>query len=143
MKSGYLPMLAKTAPGPFNSDAWLFEIKWDGVRAIASVKDTLSLRSRNNHELGGQFPELTELLHLAPGTVLDGEIVVMSEGKPDIQSLLPRLHKGRGKIPPSQNRIPVTYIVFDILKKDKKPLVSLPLVERREILKQAVKECPS
>jgi len=140
--SEYQPMLAKTIHAPFNSDEWFFEIKWDGVRAIASVNDTVSLKSRNDHELSGQFPELNELLHLAPGTVLDGEIVVMTGGKPDIQSLLPRLHKGRGKIPPSQVRVPVTYIVFDILKKDKKPLISLPLVERREILKQAVKEGP-
>ena len=88
-------MLAKTAPAPFNSDEWYFEIKWDGVRAIASVHDTLSLKSRNNHELSGQFPELNELLHLAPGTVLDGEIVVMSGGRPDMQSLLPRLHQGK------------------------------------------------
>jgi DNA ligase D-like protein (predicted 3'-phosphoesterase) len=142
MTSEYQPMLAKTVHAPFNSDEWFFEIKWDGVRAIASVNDTVSLKSRNNHELRGQFPELNELLHLAPGTVLDGEIVIMSGGKPDIQSLLPRLHKGSGKIPPSQVRVPVTYIVFDILKKDKKPLISLPLVERREILKQAVKEGP-
>ena len=142
MKSGYLPMLAKTAPGPFNSDAWLFEIKWDGVRAIASVKDTLSLRSRNNHELGGQFPELTELLHLAPGTVLDGEIVVMSEGKPDIQSLLPRLHQGSGKMLPKKNSVPVTYVVFDILEKDGKSLIMLPLAERRKILELAVREGP-
>ena len=91
MKSRYLPMLAQSATGPFSSDNWLFEIKWDGVRAIAYVNDTLSLRSRNDRELVGQFPELDELLTLAPGTVLDGEIVVMSGGKPDIQSLLPRL----------------------------------------------------
>jgi DNA ligase D-like protein (predicted ligase)/DNA ligase D-like protein (predicted 3'-phosphoesterase) len=142
MTSEYQPMLAKTVHAPFNSDEWFFEIKWDGVRAIASVHDTVSLRSRNNHELSGRFPELNELLHLAPGTVLDGEIVVMSGGKPDIQSLLPRLHQGSGKIPPSQVHVPVSYIVFDILKKDKKSLISLPLVERREILKQAVKEGP-
>jgi DNA ligase D-like protein (predicted 3'-phosphoesterase) len=139
MKPGYQPMLAKTAPGPFNSDAWYFEIKWDGVRAIASVKDTLSLRSRNNHELNRHFPELAELLHLAPGTVLDGEIVVMRGGKPDIQSLLPRLHQGS---PARKESIPVTYIVFDILEKDGKSLVSLPLVERREILEKAVREGP-
>ena len=119
-------MLAKTVHAPFNSDEWFFEIKWDGVRAIASVKDTLSLKSRNNHELSGQFPELNELLHLAPGTVLDGEIVVMSGGKPDIQSLLPRLHQGSGKILPTKNSVPVTYIVFDILKKDKKSLIITP-----------------
>jgi DNA ligase D-like protein (predicted 3'-phosphoesterase) len=142
MTSEYQPMLAKTVHAPFNSDEWFFEIKWDGVRAIASVNDTLSLKSRNDHELNGQFPELNELLHLAPGTVLDGEIVIMNGGKPDIQSLLPRLHQKSGKIPPANERIPVTYIVFDILKKDKKSLVTLPLVERRKILKQAVKEGP-
>jgi DNA ligase D-like protein (predicted 3'-phosphoesterase) len=135
-------MLAKTAPAPFNSDEWYFEVKWDGVRAIASVHDTLSLKSRNNHELSGQFPELNELLYLAPDTVLDGEIVVMSGGRPDIQSLLPRLHRKNGKMPSLHEHVPVTYIVFDILKRDKKSLISLPLVERREILKQAVKEGP-
>jgi DNA ligase D-like protein (predicted 3'-phosphoesterase) len=64
----------------------------------------------------------------------------MSGGRPDIQSLLPRLHRKRGKIPPPNERVPVTYIVFDILKKDKQSLISLPLVERREVLKQAVME---
>ena len=142
MTSEYQPMLAKTIHTPFNSDEWFFEIKWDGIRAIASVEETLSLKSRNNHELSGQFPELDELLHLAPGTVLDGEIVVMSGGRPDIQSLLPRLHRKRGKILSPDERFPVTYIVFDILKKDKKSLITLPLVERREILQQAVKEGP-
>ncbi len=68
MKSGYLPMLAKSADGPFSGDEWLFEIKWDGVRAIASVKDELSLKSRNNHELIGQFPDSTNscVLHPTP-----------------------------------------------------------------------------
>ena len=133
-------MLAQSVTGPFNSDAWLFEIKWDGVRAIAYVNDTLSLKSRNDRELSGQFPELKELLALAPGTVLDGEIVAMSGGRPDMQALLSRLQKGSGRIPPSGVSVPVTYIVFDILEKDKKPLTDLPFLERRKILKQAVTE---
>jgi bifunctional non-homologous end joining protein LigD len=135
-------MLAQSATGPFNSDAWLFEIKWDGVRAIAYVDDTLSLKSRNDWELGGQFPELDELLTLAPGTVLDGEIVAMSGGRPDMQALLSRLQKGSGRVPPSGVSVPVTYIVFDILEKDKKPLTDLPFLERREILKKSVTEGP-
>jgi DNA ligase D-like protein (predicted 3'-phosphoesterase) len=89
----------------------------------------------------GQFPELTELRHLAPGTVLDGEIVVMSGGKPDIQSLLSRLQKGDRKIDFPGEVVPVTYIVFDILEKDKKSLIRLPLAERK-ILEQAVSEGP-
>ena len=140
MKTRYLPMLARSATGPFNSDAWLFEIKWDGVRAIAYINDTLSLKSRNDSELGGQFPELGELLTLAPGTVLDGEIVAMRGGKPDMQALLSRLQTGSGRIPPHGVSVPVTYIVFDILEKDKKPLTDLPFLKRREILKTAVAE---
>ena len=140
MKTRYLPMLARSATGPFNSDSWLFEIKWDGVRAIAYVNDTLSLKSRNDSELGGQFPELGELLTLAPGTVLDGEIVAMRGGRPDMQALLSRLQTGSGRIPPPKVSVPVTYIVFDILEKDKKPLIDLPFLKRREILKTAVAE---
>ena len=142
MKSRYLPMLAKTADTPFDSGDWIFEIKWDGVRAIAYVGDSLSLKSRNDRELSGQFPELNALLSLAPGTVLDGEIIAMTGGKPDIQALLPRLQvKGGGSRSPGE--APVTYIIFDILEKDGKPLTGLPLSERRKILVQTVKESPN
>jgi bifunctional non-homologous end joining protein LigD len=142
MKTRYQPMLSRPANGPFNGDAWYFEIKWDGVRAIAYVDDDLSIRSRNDRELAGQFPELAELLHLAPHTVIDGEIVVMSGGKPDIQALLPRLQAGTGRSAPPYVKTPVTYIVFDILEKDNKPLISLPFSERRKILEESVREGP-
>jgi bifunctional non-homologous end joining protein LigD len=138
MAGHYLPMLADTAPGPFSGDDWLFEIKWDGVRAIATVGKTISLRSRNDTELSGQFPELAELLTLAPGTVLDGEIVVMTGGKPDMQALLPRLQGNT----PRRGAAPVTYIVFDILERDGRDLTGLPLSGRREQLKAAAREGP-
>jgi len=133
---GYRPMLAGTAPAPFSDDNWLFEIKWDGVRVIATVGTTVSLRSRNDTELAGQFPELAELITLAPGTVLDGEIVVMSRGKPDMQALLPRLQESA----PRTGAAPVTYIVFDILRRGDEDLTALPLVKRRKILQSAVRE---
>ena len=132
------PMLAATAPAPFSGDGWLFEIKWDGVRAIAAAGEKVSLRSRNDRDLAGQFPELSELQKLAPGTVLDGEIVVMSGGKPDMQALLPRLQERL----PGPGAAPVTYIVFDILCRRGEDLTRLPLVERRRILKEAVREGP-
>jgi bifunctional non-homologous end joining protein LigD len=132
----YRPMLAGTAPAPFSDDDWLFEIKWDGIRAIATVGTDVSLMSRNETELAGQFPELAELATLAPGTVLDGEIVVMSGGKPDMQSLLPRLQAGT----PAPRATPVTYIVFDILAYRGDDLTGLPLTKRREILQSAVRE---
>ena len=114
-------MLSRSANGPFNGDAWYFEIKWDGVRAIAYVDDDLSIRSRNDRELSGQFPELAELLNLAPHTVLDGEIVVMSGGRPDIQALLPRLQAGTGRSAPVKVKIrsPISSSIFS--KKIKNP----------------------
>jgi bifunctional non-homologous end joining protein LigD len=141
-KTRYQPMLSRSANGPFNGDAWYFEIKWDGIRAIAYVDDVLSIRSRNDLELAAQFPELAELVNLAPDTVLDGEIVVMSGGKPDIQALLPRLQTGTGRSPPVKIKIPVTYIVFDILEKNKKSLLDLPFSDRRKILEESVTEGP-
>lgn len=136
--SRYQPMLAGIAPAPFSDDNWFYEIKWDGVRAIASVGRTLSLKSRNGKEMTGQFPELAELQTLAPGTVLDGEIVVMSGGKPDMQALLPRLYETT----PGAGTAPVTYIVFDILRRGGEDLFHLPLIERRKILQASVREGP-
>jgi len=60
----YKPMLAKAISSAFSDTNWLFEIKWDGFRAIAYVETPFSLKSRNNKELKNTFPELTELTHL-------------------------------------------------------------------------------
>jgi bifunctional non-homologous end joining protein LigD len=141
MTRSYKPMLARLAPQPFSSEAWIFEIKWDGFRAIAYVNEQLSLKSRNGKELKYNFPELEELRQLTHNVVLDGEIVVMKEGKPDFQALLER---GQATLPVEielrSKRSPVVYVVFDILEKVAVPLVDLPLTERKEILKNSVKE---
>jgi ATP-dependent DNA ligase len=72
----YSPMLARPAERLFDDPAWVFEVKWDGIRAIAYVGEHLSVRSRNDKELIGSFPELGELKELASNVVLDGEIIV-------------------------------------------------------------------
>jgi len=90
MSRTYRPMLARLAHKPFSSSAWLFEIKWDGFRAIAYVNETVSVRSRNGKELTQVFPELKELKQLASNVVLDGEIVAVKDGKNDFQELLER-----------------------------------------------------
>ena len=137
----YKPMLAKLAPQPFSGKDWIFEIKWDGFRAIAYINEEFSLRSRNQKELKYNFPELEELSRLARNVVLDGEIVVMKEGKPDFQALLER---GQATSPVEielqAKRSPVVYVVFDILEKDGVSLVDLLLMERKRILKESVKE---
>ena len=137
----YRPMLAKVAEEAFSDKDWIFEIKWDGFRAIAYIEETLSLKSRNEKELKQNFPELQELSKLASNIVVDGEIIVMREGKPDFQSLLERGQAvSTGEIQRQENRAPAVYIVFDILEKDGKPLTKLPLIERKTILKETLKE---
>jgi bifunctional non-homologous end joining protein LigD len=130
----YKPMLAKETNKAFNDKDWLFEVKWDGFRAIAYVNNELSLRSRNNKELKFDFPELEELIQLTHDVVLDGEIIMLNKGKVTFQTLL---EKGKKF---SALKTPAVYVVFDILEKEGKSLVDLPLIERKKILKTALRE---
>lgn len=141
MNRHYKPMLAQSAEAPFNSKDWIFEVKWDGIRAISYVNDDLSIRSRNDKELGHNFPELEELKDLASNTVLDGEIVVMKEGSTDFQALIERSKVNSPRdIEYMSREFPATYVVFDILERIGKPLIDLPLIERKNILKETLKE---
>ena len=54
-------MLAKSVDAPFNSKDWIFEVKWDGIRAISYINEEISIKSRNDTELRDRFPELEEL----------------------------------------------------------------------------------
>jgi bifunctional non-homologous end joining protein LigD len=137
----YRPMLAKVAESSFSDKDWFFEVKWDGFRAIAYIEESFSIKSRNLKELKGIFPELQELKNLAKNIVVDGEIIVMREGKPDFQSLLERRKAiSESEIQRQENRLPAVYIVFDILEKDGKSLTKLSLMERKIILKESLRE---
>ncbi len=137
----YKPMLAKVAAEPFSGKDWVFEVKWDGFRAIAYVDGQLSVKSRNQKELLQNFPELAELKNLCSNVVLDGEIIVMYHGKPDFQALLERGQAvSRLEIQRQTQQVSATYIVFDILEKDARSLVDLPLMERKKILKDSLRE---
>ncbi len=129
------PMLAQ--PGrPFDSDQHLFEIKWDGIRALAYVEDgRYRLVSRHGLALGALFPELAEIADLPPGTLLDGELVVLRRGRPDL-SLVQSRHGLRSahKIRLRAQTTPATYIVFDQLYDEYRPLLGIPLSVRRDIL---------
>jgi len=137
----YRPMLAKVAAEAFSDKDWIFEVKWDGFRAIAYIEEPYSLKSRNGKELKNNFPELQELNRLGSNIVVDGEIIVMREGKPDFQSLLERGQAvSAGEIQRQASRAPVVYIVFDVLEKDGQQLTKLPLMERKAILKASLRE---
>jgi len=136
----YRPMMARTAEKPFNDPDWLYEVKWDGIRAIAYVGEQISIRTRNNKELITKFPELNELTGLTHNVVLDGEIVILTDRLPDFQAVVSRNQASNPRdIQAGAAERPATYIVFDILEAEGVSLIDHPLHERIEILKKHLK----
>jgi DNA ligase D-like protein (predicted ligase) len=136
-----LPMLA-TAAQPFNSDKDLFEVKWDGVRALAGVSDEhWRLWGRGLAEYTERYPELAVLRRLPAGTVVDGELVVLRDGRPDLAALLSRhqlVHPY--KILRASRQTPIRYLLFDILVQRDRSLLGESLNQRRAILAELVQE---
>ena len=108
------PMLLKRG-SPFDSEDYLFELKWDGTRGIALVgASSYRLLSRHGIDMTECFPELRFLQKLEPGTVLDGEVVVLKDGKPEFGLLLSRLGT-RSELKSFSRSTRATYVVFDQL----------------------------
>jgi bifunctional non-homologous end joining protein LigD len=122
-----LPMRPRLARKAFNSPEYVFELKWDGVRAIASRDaNGLRLTDRSGGDLLPLVPELREL-RLPEGMVLDGEIVVCdSRGRPSYDLLAGRIGPKAAK----RGRGPV-FVAFDLLYVEGRPLIGRPLAERR------------
>jgi bifunctional non-homologous end joining protein LigD len=130
------PMLAKHVE-PFDSEAHFFEVKWDGIRALAFLEgECTRLLSRRETPLLERYPELEFLRDLESGAVLDGEIVLFTDGRPDIQRLLSRQQGKSSRA--AVAKAPVTYIVFDLLYVDGDSLLDRPLKERRTALREYV-----
>ncbi len=105
------------------------------------MDDFFTIQSRNAKELKTFFPELEELRQLAKNVVVDGEIVTMKQGKVDFHSLQERGHViSAREVEGLRQKSPATFILFDILEKKGQPLIDLPLIERKVILKESVKE---
>ncbi|MGN6372249.1 MAG: DNA ligase D [Solirubrobacteraceae bacterium] len=135
------PMLARPGNLPDDEQAWAFEVKWDGVRAIAYCSDgRLRLESRNLNDVTSRYPELRPLAEqLAEReAVLDGEIVAFDEhGTPSFARLQRRMHLGsHSSIRRLAREQPVTYVIFDLLHLDGHDVMRLPYLERRELLEQ-------
>ena len=135
------PMLATLQPEPFDSDDHIFELKWDGTRALGFLAPDGKVRFQNRrlYDITYRYPEL----HPDVGghkAILDGEIVVMREGRPSFMGLQDREHASSPfTIRLRSKESPATYVVFDILYLDGKELLGLPLMERKEILKATVR----
>jgi DNA ligase D-like protein (predicted ligase) len=138
------PMLARLSREPFDSDAHLFEVKWDGYRGLCfRDRDRHRLTSRNRTDFVPRFPELSFLAGLPPGLVIDGEIVRLVEGLPEFQALQERNQARPGpRLEALAREAPVTYVVFDLLFEGFADLRDLPLSERRARLERLVREHP-
>src|SRR5213594_424630 len=134
------PMLAVAAREPFDSEDYLFEIKWDGIRCLAFIESgRVRLQSRRFLDVTAQFPELGCLRGLPNGTVLDGEIVVLKEGRPSFSQILQRSQlMDRHRIELLSQLSPVTLMVFDILYTHGRSLMSEALMDRRRRLREIV-----
>ena len=132
----WAPMLLGEVEEPFNSNDYIYELKFDGIRAIifANPKE-LKVISRNSHDITNLYPELQNIKKLVKkNTILDGEIVVMNNGVPSFSKLQERSHlKKAEKIKQQVESNPVIFVCFDLLYENKN-LINLPLLERKKKL---------
>ncbi|HUN79430.1 MAG TPA: DNA ligase D [Solirubrobacteraceae bacterium] len=136
------PMLARLATElPRDESAWAYEVKWDGVRALArSRPGRIGFVSRSRNDVTAAYPELRPL-NRALGSheaLLDGEIVAFDEhGRPSFEALQSRMHvRGDAAVRRLAQSTPVTYVLFDLLWLDGHSLMEHPYAERRERLQE-------
>ncbi len=130
------PMLATPVAKPFDHPDWIFEVKWDGYRAVAEIRGgNVSLYSRNGISFDKKyFPIADSLRKFGFDAVLDGEIVVVDDqGRPDFEALQHYQDSGSGHL---------LYYVFDLLYFHGHDLTGLPLLRRKELLKKILPSAP-
>jgi bifunctional non-homologous end joining protein LigD len=124
--SSLLPMLATAGALPVG-DAWAYEVKWDGYRVLARVEDgRTTLRSRTGRDATLEFPELQLDL---PDALVDGEVVVLVDGRPSFSALQMR-------------SAAATFLPFDLLLVGDRSLLELPWEDRRALLRELCPDAP-
>jgi bifunctional non-homologous end joining protein LigD len=148
MPEHVVPMYARLSSLPRDDDRFGYEVKWDGVRAIAYVRDErLRLESRNLKDVTVRYPELAPLAEVLTGraAVLDGEVVTFDEqGRPSFERLQHRMHlTGAAAIEQLARQSPVIYMAFDLLWLDGEFLMGEPYADRRERLEDLAIDGPA
>ncbi|HET9304965.1 MAG TPA: non-homologous end-joining DNA ligase [Candidatus Sulfotelmatobacter sp.] len=133
------PMLAESISEPFDNADWLFEIKWDGYRAVAFIENgKVRLVSRNQNELTARYPELKDLAKFikAKNAILDGEVVALDEqGKASFSLMQQRTgFRPGGKRATANADVPVLYYAFDLIYLDGEDWHRVPLDQRKRKL---------
>jgi bifunctional non-homologous end joining protein LigD len=144
MPTAIYPMLAESIEKPFNGKDWLFEIKWDGYRAVAFIEHgKVRLVSRNQNELTARYPELKDLPQFikAKSVIVDGEVVALdAEGKPSFSLMQQRTgFRPHGKRSAPKADVPVLYYAFDLIYLDGEDWRRMPLEERKRKLAEIVR----
>lgn len=141
------PMLAThgdPSTGPPAGPAWAHEIKWDGIRLLADVRDhRLRLLTRGERDIAVALPELRALAGVADDLLLDGEAVAMIGGRPSFSHVVDRVHTSSAAVADQLARTrPVTYVAFDLLRLDGMELAGLPWSVRRSALEDLLQDVP-
>ena len=137
------PMLIAQMQEPFNDPDWIYELKLDGCRCIAYLEEDRSiLRNKRNMELLPRFPELKDIhTSVKDRCILDGEPVVMVHGVPEFYELQKRtLMTNPVKISMAAGQLPASFVAYDCLQVNDKVLLDTPLMERKVILQELVRE---
>ncbi|BAD40782.1 non-homologous end-joining DNA ligase [Symbiobacterium thermophilum] len=139
MRLPFPPMLLERAEAPFADDDWVYQVKWDGVRNLTLVEGgRVRHWSRRLRERTALFPEFDGLAAALPGrrAVLDGEIIVLQDGRPSFSAVLER--DLAGSTAGAARRRPATLMLFDLLEWDGRELYDVPLAERLALLEAVV-----
>ena len=139
MPTSIQPMLASIVETAFDDPGWLFEVKWDGYRAVAFLENgSVRLVSRNQNDLTARYPELQTLAkHVgAKSAIVDGEVVVLDDqGRSSFSLMQQRTGiRSHGRQAGPRPDLPVVYYVFDLLYVDGYDLRRVRLVDRKRVL---------
>lgn len=138
------PMLSESAEKVPIGDAYFYEVKWDGIRALISLEDgQVRIRSRNQNDITAQFPELqaADKAFRATNGLFDAEIVCLDKsGKPDFKKVIHRLmNTGETNVQKMSKSSPAYCYIFDCLYMDGRSLINETLAKRKELLDDAVR----
>lgn len=144
------PMLATPADRPFDDRGWLFEVKWDGYRVEAAIRDGRTrLWTRNRRDAARYFPELAGPADWidARQAIVDGEVVALDEsGRPSfglLQAGIDPRHRPRAASVPGAAPAPIVYQAFDLLYLDGRSLLGVPLEDRKRLLRDRLRAHPA
>ena len=138
MPAPFRPMLATVADRVPLGDAWVHEVKWDGMRVLVDVRDgVVTIWSRNERDVTAAYPELQEIGRDYDDMLLDGEVVAIDGGRPSFHALTERMHVAdRRRAQRLAASRPVTLMVFDLLRLFGSDLTGQPWAARRELLER-------